>query len=937
MEADISLNENKVLTSEYALNSTPTNIWEPIGKDDSHKFQGVFDGNNYTVSGLYIPSGAYVGFFGYTNNAHISNLSLVDAYIYGSYSGGLIYDAEATDTSTVSRCYVEVNISASSSFNSCAGLINNLRSKCAVENCYTTGVVSYGNGSGLVYTMVAGSSIRNCYTVMKAATAIKTANDSVFNVYFDSNRAGSTSNVRDDFRSAETPEMLSTDFAARMGEPFEYAVGYYPYIYGLHKIDENGKTSIVNGYPLQLGTLENGNDCAVEFYRGYKKKTKELSLPVVPGSKVFVDNATTIYVKVNSSLIKRLTDEGLIVTANTSGNKIEVTEVDYDLYSFQVTNDAVTVAGAFLDGNFCGDPEVNNGRDVRWQLSNSKSKLTIEGAGNMSVGAWTTFANSVKTIEITEGVTNVASQAFKGMNKATTATLPATLESIGSEAFSGCTATVDLRSCTLLTALHANEFAQFTGTLYLPATVITIEADAFAGKYANVQHIYSPVVDGMTLFANDVQVPDVDGMGDIARYGITDNQEVHLVWGTGYLVTAAANNDGTLKIYADEALSKEIPAGYKAVRTGDQTRVYIKVEPKNTKILFLDGLTVKAGNGTVKATQEGDEVFSFLMPKSAVTISAQFATGGYCGNTNVNSGHNLIWTLDGDELAFQKNNFAQGSDDSMGNNAPWSTLGSKVKSVDLSNVTNIGSNAFTSCTNLVGLELPATPVVTVGDNAFASQMVLIIPAESWDDYQNAGWSVYAKQTAKDKETLTMANGLQWRTYYSKVGRMLPSGLKAYTVTGISSSEAEVSQALDYIPAGQAVLIENSAKTACTAEAVTSLETCLMTTDENNLLQWLTAPKDVTVGEGYTLYKDEFVMVSSGMLPAGIAFLPTESSSAARRLTISGGMGEATDIDKVSTDTEETEATWYSLDGKKLSGKPAGKGVYLRNGKKVVIK
>ena len=29
-------------------------------------------------------------------------------------------------------------------------------------------------------------------------------------------------------------------------------------------------------------------------------------------------------------------------------------------------------------------------------------------------------------------------------------------------------------------------------------------------------------------------------------------------------------------------------------------------------------------------------------------------------------------------------------------------------------------------------------VVTVGDNAFASQMVLIIPAESWDSYQEAG-------------------------------------------------------------------------------------------------------------------------------------------------------------------------------------------------------
>ena len=29
--------------------------------------------------------------------------------------------------------------------------------------------------------------------------------------------------------------------------------------------------------------------------------------------------------------------------------------------------------------------------------------------------------------------------------------------------------------------------------------------------------------------------------------------------------------------------------------------------------------------------------------------------------------------------------------------------------------------------------------------------------------------------------------------------------------------------------------------------------------------------------------------------------------------------------------------WYSLDGRKLDGKPSAKGMYIKNGKKVVIK
>ena len=939
LEADITLN-NRIVSDNFEVKETPKNAWEPIGQDTNHKFQGVFDGNNYTISGLYVASDINNGaLFGYAENVKLHNLSLVDTYITSSRGSALVNIVSATDTSIVNYCYVDAYVKN----NYCTGMINTLGAKCELSNSYITGQLEGKyNTAGLVYLTELGSTVHDCYSAMKNIGAIGNPKGNVLNVYFDSNRAGSTSNVRDDFRSAETPEMLSTDFAARMGEPFEYAVGYYPYIYGLHKIDENGNTSIVNGYPLQMGKLENGGGCTIEFYRGYKKKTKELSLPVAPGTKVFVDNATTIYAKVTPSVIKRLSDDGLIVKTKEAGNQLTITEVDYDLYSFQITDDAVTVSAAFLDGNFCGDPEVNNGRNVRWQLNSAMTGLTIEGTGRMVGGLWTAFADSVRTIGIGEGVTNVPAQAFKGMSKATTLTLPATLETIGTEAFSGCKATVNLQACTLLTALHANEFAQFSGTVWLPATVTAIEADAFSGTYNKVAHVYSPVAAGTALYANGSQVPDNDGWGDIVTFGIKANEAVGLQWFSGFNVNTTANADGVMACYADEALSKKIPNGMKALRADDQTPVYIKVTPSDTKILFRDGLTVKGQSGKVAVTQVSDEVFSFLMPAEAVTISASYATGGYCGTSEVNNGHNLIWTLNNGTLAFQKNSFAQGADITMGGNAPWRTLGSSVNKVDLDGVTNVGDNAFASCTNLVGLKLPASPVVTVGANAFAKQMVLIIPAESWNSYQDAGWDAYAEQTAKDKESFSMKDGQQWRTYYSKVGRTLPDGLKAYTIAGIGDAEVTTSEALDYIPAGQAVLIENRDKTACTAEAETSLlpyaqqnvPVCLLTTDEDNLLQWITEPMVVSAGDGYTLYKDEFVKVSTGTLPAGVAFLPAQGV-AASRLFIFNGEDEETAIDRVQE--AEDNAQWYTLDGKKLSGKPSARGIYLRDGQKVMVK
>ncbi|MBQ9216345.1 MAG: hypothetical protein IJ159_06305 [Prevotella sp.] len=52
--------------------------------------------------------------------------------------------------------------------------------------------------------------------------------------------------------------------------------------------------------------------------------------------------------------------------------------------------------------------------------------------------------------------------------------------------------------------------------------------------------------------------------------------------------------------------------------------------------------------------------------------------------------------------------------------------------------------------------------------------------------------------------------------------------------------------------------------------------------------------------------------------------------------ISFGEDEKTSMDtkRLATD-DETDAVWYSLDGRKLSGEPAKKGVYIRNGKKVI--
>jgi hypothetical protein len=60
----------------------------------------------------------------------------------------------------------------------------------------------------------------------------------------------------------------------------------------------------------------------------------------------------------------------------------------------------------------------------------------------------------------------------------------------------------------------------------------------------------------------------------------------------------------------------------------------------------------------------------------------------------------------------------------------------------------------------------------------------------------------------------------------------------------------------------------------------------------------------------------------------------------QRITVKlvSASGDITSIGEIDMETGEFDFSgWYTLDGVKLSGKPSTKGIYINNGKKVVIK
>ena len=70
----------------------------------------------------------------------------------------------------------------------------------------------------------------------------------------------------------------------------------------------------------------------------------------------------------------------------------------------------------------------------------------------------------------------------------------------------------------------------------------------------------------------------------------------------------------------------------------------------------------------------------------------------------------------------------------------------------------------------------------------------------------------------------------------------------------------------------------------------------------------------------------------------VPYIKQNAGVKARAFHLDFGDEEATGILEISADSKEKkDDAWYSLDGVRLSGKPAQRGIYINNGNKVVIK
>lgn len=242
-----------------------------------------------------------------------------------------------------------------------------------------------------------------------------------------------------------------------------------------------------------------------------------------------------------------------------------------------------------------------------------------------------------------------------------------------------------------------------------------------------------------------------------------------------------------------------------------------------------------------------------------------------------------------------------------------------ITSVKAGNLT-LGANDYTVTLN----DEPVEGNITAKD--VKEYIIAVTGKGNFTGTESAEFSI-VNRTLADNE-VTFHNN--WATFYSADGDvMLPENktIGAFVATSIGEGVVNVSQ-ISYIPEGVAVLLNNATETV--APEPFNVENGV------NLLQH--AYEDVEVsginGTVYGLYNGSMMRVS-GTIPAGRNYLldSTITPQGAPLLTIVFDEN-TTGISQIENE-ETRNDNYYDLMGRKIQ-KPSNKGLYIQNGRKVVV-
>ena len=276
----------------------------PIGNSSANSFQGTFDGNDKTITGLYINQttdnvglfgcvlnaeikdltmqnckvvgGNYsIGnFVGWANGLTISNCSAKETEVSGSYSyvGGLV--GCANGATTITNCYNTGNVSGTRYD---GGIVGYLKGTATITNCYNTGSVSgsdIGDGGIVGYVCEAVATIMNCYNTGSVSGArcvggiVGTVDvtATIRNCYNTGSVSGSSyvGGILGDFGSSVVRVTITNCY--NTGSVSSSGYSFQGYVGGIVGYGYGGTATITNCY--NTGSVSKSGNVQVQGYGG---------------------------------------------------------------------------------------------------------------------------------------------------------------------------------------------------------------------------------------------------------------------------------------------------------------------------------------------------------------------------------------------------------------------------------------------------------------------------------------------------------------------------------------------------------------------------------------------------------------------------------------------------------------------------------------------
>ena len=362
--------------------------------------------------------------------------------------------------------------------------------------------------------------------------------------------------------------------------------------------------------------------------------------------------------------------------------------------------------------------------NLSWLLNEETGDLLIVGEGAMdnfsyAGSPWDSYASSIQSVTIEEGVTSIGSYAFHNCSNLQSISIPDSVESIGEYAFYYCSTLpqIELSKNSKLATIESYAFSDCCElkSITIPGSVTTIAPNAFAN------------VMGMT----DVYVLDVEAWLNVWFGNSISNPtfygaNIHVLNDEGEEMTDLVIPDGIT------AIPERAFYGFKSL-----VRIQIPASVTNigdfafcnctglTTVTFDKGSAL--ANVGVRAFENCTSLESIVYQETIAQWEAVSKGTDWSANTGnfsvscytiTGTWGDLSWSFDEITGALTISGTGAMNDFSETSTAAWRAHTNAIHSVTIGEgVTSIGAYAFFRCNGLQSVKLPST-LNNVGSNAF---------------------------------------------------------------------------------------------------------------------------------------------------------------------------------------------------------------------------